>query len=84
MCGTLSKALEKSRSMPSICRLLSNALWMSAVTMSSWVSHERFFAESMLGIIENGVAIKVAHYVGLHNVFHQFAADGREGYRAVV
>ena len=81
----LSKALEKSISMSSICRLLSNALWMSAVTMSSWVSHERFLRKPCWASLRlEWLSRWHIRLDCMHNVFHQFAADGREGYRAVV
>ena len=40
--------------------------------------------EAMLGIVEDGVVIEMAHRTGLDDVFHQFAADGCQGYGAVV
>ena len=39
-CGTLSKALEKSRRIMSVCFLLSMDLAMSLMVMISWVSQD--------------------------------------------
>ena len=40
-------------------------------------------AKAMLGVVEDGVVVEVAHYAGLHDVIHQFAGDGSQWYRPV-
>ena len=35
-------------------------------------------AKAMLGVVEDGVVVEVAHYAGLYDVLHQFAGDGSQ------
>ena len=49
--------------MPSAWMLLSRALWISSVVSDACESW-------LLGVVEDGVVVEVAHYDGLHDVLH--------------
>ena len=55
-----------------LCGTLSNAFEKLSNMPSATL------AKAMLGVVEDGVVVEVAHYAGRYDVLHQFAGDGSQ------